>query len=192
MDLPDLTWNLPELVTGEEIGRAQELLDALRGRSVYIETYGCRYNFGDTAKLVEVLRHYGSTIVDNPDEADAIIVNTCTVVGPTERRMLRRLAGFRDRDLYVTGCMPGVQREAILAVCSPTIIPPEMIHATVLFCGDGCRRGCRHCPAGAGLCRELFLLYHPLCPGPPEKFSGRRDPCSGTGVCAGRDRLKSS
>jgi len=119
----------------EEIGTAQGLIHALRGRSVYIETYGCRYNFGDTAKLVEVLRHYGSIIVDKADAADAVIVNTCTVVGPTERRMLRRLAGFRDCDLYVTGCMPGIQREAILAVCSPTIIHPDIIQQ--LYCSVG-------------------------------------------------------
>lgn len=108
--------------------KAQVLLVALRGRSVYIETYGCRYNFGDTAKLVEVLRHHDCTIVKNPDEAEAIIVNTCTVVGPTERRILRRLAGFSDKELYVTGCLSQVQREAILAVCSPAIISPETIH----------------------------------------------------------------
>jgi MiaB-like tRNA modifying enzyme len=142
----------------DESGRAQSLPDALRGRSVYIETYGCRYNFGDTAKLVEILRHYGGTIVEDPDDAEAIIVNTCTVVGPTERRMLRRLSGFRDHDLYVTGCMPGVQRDAILAVCSPTFIPPEIIHdlyrsvGTVATGGigivqiaQGCSGSCTYC-----------------------------------------------
>jgi len=90
---------------------------------VYIETYGCAYNFGDTANLVEVLRHIGSSVVGSPDEADAVIVNTCTVVGPTERRMLRRLSLLRDKELYVTGCMPLVQREAIFSVCSPVVIP---------------------------------------------------------------------
>lgn len=142
----------------EELRRVQDLLDALRGRSVFIETYGCRYNFGDTAKLVEILRYSGGTIVETPDEADAIIVNTCTVVGPTERRMLRRLAAIRDRDLYVTGCMPGVQREAILAVCSPTIIHPETIHDLYHFVGTvasggvgivqlakGCAGNCTYC-----------------------------------------------
>jgi threonylcarbamoyladenosine tRNA methylthiotransferase CDKAL1 len=112
----------------DETVRAQGFLAALRGRSVYIETYGCRYNFGDTAKLVEILRHSGGKVVENPDEAEAVIINTCTVVGPTERRMLRRLAGFRDDNLYVTGCMPKVQHDAILAVCSPIIITPETIH----------------------------------------------------------------
>jgi len=142
----------------EEMAKGQDLLDSLRGRSVFIETYGCRYNFGDTAKLVEILRRFGCTIVETPDYADAIIVNTCTVVGPTERRMLRRLAGFRDRDLYVTGCMPGVQREAILAVCSPTFIHPETIHDLYRFVGtvakggvgivqlaQGCAGNCTYC-----------------------------------------------
>jgi tRNA A37 methylthiotransferase MiaB len=142
----------------EETVKSQDLLDALRGRSIFIETYGCRYNFGDTAKLVEILRHHGGTIVENPDDAEAIIINTCTVVGPTERRMLRRLAGFRDHDLYVTGCMPKVQREAILAVCSPTIILPETIHDLYRFVGtvagggigivqlaQGCAGRCTYC-----------------------------------------------
>ena len=142
----------------EEIGMARDLPDALRGRSVYIETYGCRYNFGDTAKLVEILRHYGGTVVDNPSEAEAVIVNTCTVVGPTERRMLHRLSLFRDHDLYVTGCMPKVQREAILAVCSPTFIAPGTIQELYRSVGtvaggdvgivqlaQGCAGSCTYC-----------------------------------------------
>ena len=140
------------------ITRGKDFLDALRGRSVFIETYGCRYNFGDTAKLVEILRYHGSTIAESPEEADAVIINTCTVVGPTERRMLRRLAGFRDRDLYVTGCMPKVQRDAILAVCSPTIVFPETIHdlyrsvgtvtgggVGVVQLAQGCGGSCTYC-----------------------------------------------
>jgi threonylcarbamoyladenosine tRNA methylthiotransferase CDKAL1 len=142
----------------EGIGRVLDIPDSLRGRSVFIETYGCRYNFGDTAKLVEILRHYGGKIVENPDEAEAIIINTCTVVGPTERRMLRRLAAFRDRDLHVTGCMSEVQREAILAVCLPTIIPPETIQdlyrsvgtvagggVGIVQLAQGCAGKCTYC-----------------------------------------------
>jgi tRNA A37 methylthiotransferase MiaB len=142
----------------EESVRTQGLLNTLHGRSVYIETYGCRYNFGDTAKLVEILRHHGGTIVENPNEAEAVIVNTCTVVGPTERRMLRRLAGFRNQDLYVTGCMPKVQLDAILAVCSPTIILSETIHdlyrsvgsvagvgVGIVQLAQGCAGKCTYC-----------------------------------------------
>jgi len=103
-------------------------LDRLRSRRVFIETYGCRYNFGDTAKLVEILRDQGCTIAYCPEDADAVIVNTCTVVGSTERRMLRRLSALRDHELWVAGCMPAVQRDAIFTVCTPSIISPETIY----------------------------------------------------------------
>ena len=110
----------------------ERIFALLAGKRLYIETYGCAYNFGDTANLVEVLRHIGSSIVGSPDEADAVIVNTCTVVGPTERRMLRRLSLLRDKELYVTGCMPLVQREAIFSVCTPVVIPPGVIREAYL------------------------------------------------------------
>lgn len=135
-----------------------EVPPELCNQRVFIETYGCRYNFGDTAKLIEVLRHHGCTFTDTPDDADAVIVNTCTVVGPTERRMLRRLSLFRDKPLFVTGCMPKVQKDAILAVCNPVIIPPEIIqdwyrevgtvtpgNVGIVQVAQGCNGTCTYC-----------------------------------------------
>lgn len=141
-------------------GRAADTgwLAALAGKRVYIETYGCRYNFGDTANLVEVLKHNGSTLVNTAGEAEAVILNTCTVVGPTERRMLRRLAQLREKNLFVTGCMPMVQREAISVVCTPNFIPPDAIRAVYRSVGTvegggvgivqiarGCLGKCTYC-----------------------------------------------
>jgi threonylcarbamoyladenosine tRNA methylthiotransferase CDKAL1 len=135
-----------------------QIFETFRDRSVYIETYGCRYNFGDTAKLIEILKCKGSTLVDSAQAADSVIINTCTVVGPTERRMLRRLSLFRDKDLYVTGCMPEVQREAIFAVCTPTFISSKTIHevyrsvktvsgggVAIVQVAQGCVGRCTYC-----------------------------------------------
>jgi len=135
-----------------------EVLGSLCNQRVFIETYGCRYNFGDTAKLAEILRHHGNTLVNAEEDADVVIINTCTVVGPTERRMLRRLSQLRDRNLYVTGCMPAVQREAILAVCNPIIINPDTIQDTyrgirtvsndgigIVQVAQGCSGVCTYC-----------------------------------------------
>jgi threonylcarbamoyladenosine tRNA methylthiotransferase CDKAL1 len=150
------------LAESQDTGRGNstdiQVLETFRDRSVYIETYGCRYNFGDTAKLIEILKHKGSTFVDSAEAADAVIINTCTVVGPTERRMLRRLSRFRDYDLYVTGCMPEVQRDAIFAVCTPTILPSETIHkeyqsirtvggggVSIVQVAQGCLGRCTYC-----------------------------------------------
>jgi MiaB-like tRNA modifying enzyme len=133
-------------------------LERLFGRRIYIETYGCRYNFGDTAKLVEVLKHRGSTIVGTGDDADAIVINTCTVVGPTERRMLRRLAKLSGCDVSVTGCMPAVQLGAIRAVCNPVVISPDSIQqyyrkvntvaggeTGIVQVAQGCQGRCTYC-----------------------------------------------
>lgn len=118
--------------SGNPLRDNNDVFTALAHKKVYIETYGCSYNFGDTANLVEVLKVYGSTRVESPGDADAVIVNTCTVVGPTERRMLRRLLALADKPLFVTGCMPLVQREAIFSVCSPVIISPDAIRKAYL------------------------------------------------------------
>lgn len=130
----------------------------LCNRSVCIETYGCRYNFGDSAKLAEVLKHHGSTITGSTEDADVVIINTCTVVGPTERRMLRRLSALRDRELYVTGCMPQVQKEGILSVCNPVFIAPDTIQewyrgigtvaagsVGIVQLAQGCNGTCTYC-----------------------------------------------
>jgi threonylcarbamoyladenosine tRNA methylthiotransferase CDKAL1 len=135
-----------------------DILEMFRDKSVFIETYGCRYNFGDTAKLVEILKHKGSTFVNSAKEADTVIINTCTVIGTTERRMLRRLSRFREYDLYVTGCMPAVQCEAIFAVCTPTIISSETIReayrsirtvagegVAIVQVAQGCSGRCTYC-----------------------------------------------
>jgi len=135
-----------------------QVLETFRDRRVYIETYGCRYNFGDTAKLIEILKNKGCNLVDSAEAADAVIINTCTVIGPTERRMLRRLSRFRDYDLYVTGCMPEVQRDAIFGVCTPTLLPSETIHkayqsvrtvdgggVAIVQVAQGCVGRCTYC-----------------------------------------------
>jgi len=149
-----------EETTGPSCGnlKIDDLVEKLRSRRVYIETYGCRYNFGDSVKLIEVLKKLGSTLVSSAYEADVVIINTCTVVGATERRMLRRLSRFRDCNLFVTGCMPAVQREAIFAVCTPVIIPSDMIReayrtintvpgggVAIVQVAQGCSGRCTYC-----------------------------------------------
>jgi len=133
-------------------------LDGLMNRSVHVMTFGCAYNMGDSRKLKEILKAQGCSIVDTPGEAETVVVNTCTVVGSTERRMLRVLSGLKEKDLYVTGCMPIVQNDEISSVCSPRIIRPEEIREKyrgvgtvessgvgILQVASGCLGSCTYC-----------------------------------------------
>lgn len=85
---------------------------------VYIETYGCQMNAYDTAAMHGILASAGFGRTDQLEEADAILLNTCSVrehaehrvlsrVGELKRRLADRLGnGRRERTVIgICGCM---------------------------------------------------------------------------------------
>ncbi len=81
----------------------------------HIETYGCTSNRGESRAIERALRDGGHRSVDDASAADVAILNTCTVVETTERRMLRRARELDEEtpaELVVTGCMALAQSEA--------------------------------------------------------------------------------
>jgi tRNA-2-methylthio-N6-dimethylallyladenosine synthase len=80
--------------------------------TVYIETYGCQMNVADTELMLGHLAAHGWRRAAAPEEADAILLNTCAVREHAEARVLGRLGELarhkRRRPslrLGVTGCM---------------------------------------------------------------------------------------
>ena len=89
---------------------------------VYIETYGCQMNVADTELMEGILEDAGFEAVDAPDDADVILVNTCSVREHAEERVFGRLGELTrfkhanpDLLLGVTGCMAKRLREKIPA-----------------------------------------------------------------------------
>jgi tRNA-2-methylthio-N6-dimethylallyladenosine synthase len=80
--------------------------------SVYIETYGCQMNLADTEIVLGILQHNGYSVTKNSDDADIILVNTCSIRENAEQRIYGRLGNFKtikDRKpglvVGVLGCM---------------------------------------------------------------------------------------
>ena len=48
-------------------------------RAVYIETYGCQMNVADTEVVASFLSDAGYRLVERPEEADILLLNTCSV-----------------------------------------------------------------------------------------------------------------
>ncbi len=74
---------------------------------VYLEAFGCSQNQGEGAAIGRDLSARGHELVPAPEGADASVLVTCGVIGPTEARMLRRwrtLAATTPR-VIVTGCL---------------------------------------------------------------------------------------
>ena len=83
---------------------------------VFIETYGCSANVNDSEIMAGLLVKQGHTIAATADEADAVIVNTCTVKGPTEdkirsrvRQLLQQQRGNENKKIVIAGCMAEAQ-----------------------------------------------------------------------------------
>ena len=76
----------------------------------YIETYGCQMNVADTELMAGALGERGYAPVDQPAEADVVLVNTCAVRDNAEQRVLGRLGELQRHQrpgdvLGVVGCM---------------------------------------------------------------------------------------
>ncbi len=82
---------------------------------VYFETYGCALNRADTSIMKQVLVRRGHEIVETLNEADVVIINTCTVRLDTELRIIKRLKELREhlskteKKVVIAGCMAKAQ-----------------------------------------------------------------------------------
>jgi tRNA-2-methylthio-N6-dimethylallyladenosine synthase len=79
---------------------------------VYIETYGCQMNLADTEIVLGILQNNGYGVTKKIEEADVILVNTCSIRENAEQRIYGRLGNFKsikdqkpDLIVGVLGCM---------------------------------------------------------------------------------------
>lgn len=91
------------------------------GKKLYVETYGCQMNVGDSEILVSIMQEEGYSYTGNIEEADVILVNTCSIRDNAEQRIWGRLKEFHrykkaNRNLIVgiVGCMAERLREQLL------------------------------------------------------------------------------
>jgi tRNA-2-methylthio-N6-dimethylallyladenosine synthase len=98
-------------------GNGREMLQ----RRVYVEAFGCQMNFLDGELAVSRLSEHGWTRTADPDDADLVLFNTCSVRDHSENRVWSRLGALRERKqrdpgllIGVMGCMAQREAEVIL------------------------------------------------------------------------------
>ena len=81
-------------------------------KKVYIETYGCQMNMSDTEIVLSVLSEYGYNVSTKIEQADLILLNTCSVRDNAEQRIKNRLVHLTsykkrhpNRIVGILGCM---------------------------------------------------------------------------------------
>jgi threonylcarbamoyladenosine tRNA methylthiotransferase CDKAL1 len=111
---------------------------------VCVETYGCTMNHGEGIDFQRELDSLGHEVISNAEEADLVVLNTCTVIRATQNKMMKRLTWLSQmgKKLVVTGCMAKVQPEEIRKVAPDAEILDfdRYPHFSALisdWCGDG-------------------------------------------------------
>jgi tRNA-2-methylthio-N6-dimethylallyladenosine synthase len=90
-------------------------------KKVYIETYGCQMNVSDSEVVMAILKENGFNHTNAYEDADLILINTCSIRENAEQRVRARLKYFRSKkkkksDLLigVLGCMAERLKEKLL------------------------------------------------------------------------------
>ncbi len=90
------------------------------GRRLFIETYGCQMNVNDTEVVISILQEEGYRYTEKIEEADVILINTCSVRDNAEQRIWGRLSEMRryrkakpQLRIGVIGCMAERLKEGL-------------------------------------------------------------------------------
>jgi tRNA-2-methylthio-N6-dimethylallyladenosine synthase len=90
-------------------------------KKYFIETFGCQMNDLDSEKIAGNLRNGGMKAVDDPSEADVIILNTCSVREKAVQKVYARLGELKqhrarrsDLVIGVVGCLAQLEGEKII------------------------------------------------------------------------------
>src|ERR687894_504201 len=87
--------------------------------NIYIETFGCQMNIADTERATSRLRAAGYGISGEPESADVILFNTCSVRARAEQKVFNRIgeirksAGASEPIIGIMGCVAQLEGEAL-------------------------------------------------------------------------------
>jgi tRNA-2-methylthio-N6-dimethylallyladenosine synthase len=114
---------MPELVSIAGLAArapgAAEPLPAPR-RKVFVHTFGCQMNESDSDRMVELLARHAWAPTAHPEDADLILLNTCSVREKAVQKLLSALGRYREHKvrrgamLAVAGCVAQQEKETLL------------------------------------------------------------------------------
>jgi tRNA-2-methylthio-N6-dimethylallyladenosine synthase len=124
---------------------------------IYMKTFGCQMNEHDSERMLALLEGGGYRETKNVEEADMILVNTCTVRAKPEQKaysILGRFQEFKNNnpDLIVgiAGCVAQQEGERLL-ICIPNldfVLGPGKIHHLPEILNEVQKRNKRLCAVG--------------------------------------------
>jgi tRNA-2-methylthio-N6-dimethylallyladenosine synthase len=89
-------------------------------KRIYLQTYGCQMNLYDSDRIARLMGQAGYITTDSPEDADLLILNTCSVRDKAEQKVYSALGRWRELKeknprvlLGVGGCVAQQEGEAL-------------------------------------------------------------------------------
>jgi len=85
--------------------------------NIYIETFGCTFNQADSQIMAGLLQEDGNELVDDVEDAEVLILNTCYVKQPTEQKVVNRIMklqeAYPEKKFIISGCMVEIDQDKL-------------------------------------------------------------------------------
>lgn len=95
--------------------------DDTSSKKLYIESYGCQMNFSDSEVVASIMSENGFSTTRDVDEADVVLINTCSIRDNAEKRVRKRLTEFKKKKadnpemvVGILGCMAERLKKSLL------------------------------------------------------------------------------
>lgn len=92
------------------------------GKKVYLESYGCAMNFSDSEIVASILTKEGYETINQPENADLVFINTCSIRDKAEQTIRNRLKYYKgikrqnnmNMVVGILGCMAERLKDQLL------------------------------------------------------------------------------
>lgn len=109
-----------------------------KAKKLFIKTHGCQMNEYDSARMADMLgESHKMELTDNPEEADVILLNTCSIREKAQEKVFHELGRWRplknakpDLKIGVGGCVASQEGDAIMkrAPFVDMVFGPQTLH----------------------------------------------------------------
>ncbi|MCY1344312.1 tRNA-2-methylthio-N(6)-dimethylallyladenosine synthase [compost metagenome] len=119
-------------------GSSNHLIPKFMAKKLYIETHGCQMNEYDSSRMVDLLgEHQALEVTTHPEEADVILLNTCSIREKAQEKVFSQLGRWRELKqqnpelvIGVGGCVASQEGAAIRdrAPYVDVVFGPQTLH----------------------------------------------------------------
>ena len=129
---------MSDLIASDKTSPAPAAPGNAKAKKLYIKTHGCQMNEYDSARIQDLLGvSHGLETTDNPEEADVLLLNTCSIREKAQEKVFHQLGRWKhlkeknpDLVIGVGGCVASQEGEAIgqRAPYVDMVFGPQTLH----------------------------------------------------------------